>query len=70
MDAIEQMKSANITVVIITHRMGILAASDKIAILEDGTLTAFGESEDIFERYLSRPQVVSHANIPAEPVVS
>lgn len=68
-DAIEQMKNANITVVIITHRMGILAASDKIAIMEDGTLTAFGESEDIFERYLSRPQVVSHANLPAEPVV-
>ena len=68
-DAIEQMKSANITVVIITHRMGILAASDKIAIMEDGTLTAFGESEDIFERYLSRPQVVLHVNMPAEPVV-
>lgn len=67
-DAIEQMKSANITVVIITHRMGILAASDKIAIMEDGTLTAFGESEDIFDRYLSRPQVVSHANMQPEPV--
>ena len=78
-DAIEQMKLANITVVIVTHRMGILAATDKIAIMQDGALAAFGESEEIFERYLSRPQVVSQftlpesapatANMSAEPVV-
>ena len=78
-DAIEQMKIANITVVIVTHRMGILAATDKIAIMQDGTLTAFGESEEIFERYLSRPQVASQftlpesapatSNMPPEPVV-
>jgi len=78
-DAIEQMKIANITVVIVTHRMGILAATDKIAIMQDGTLTAFGESEEIFERYLSRPQVASQftlpesapatANMSPEPVV-
>ena len=63
-DAIEQMKIANITVVIVTHRMGILAATDKIAIMQGGTLTAFGESEEIFERYLSRPQVASQFTLP------
>jgi PrtD family type I secretion system ABC transporter len=78
-DAIEQMKIANIPVVIVTHRMGILAATDKIAIMQGGTLTAFGESEEIFERYLSRPQVASQftlpesdhatANASSEPVV-
>jgi PrtD family type I secretion system ABC transporter len=64
MDAIEQMKIANIPVVIVTHRMGILAATDKIAIMQGGTLTAFGESEEIFERYLSRPQVASQFTLP------
>jgi PrtD family type I secretion system ABC transporter len=63
-DAIEQMKIANITVVIVTHRMGILAATDKIAIMQGGALTAFGESEEIFERYLSRPQVASQFTLP------
>ena len=63
-DAIEQMKIANITVVIVTHRMGILAATDKIAIMQDGTLAAFGESEEIFERYLSRPQAASQFTLP------
>jgi len=59
LDAIEHLKAANATVVVITHRMGILAATNKIAIMEGGTLTAFGESEAIFETHLSRPQVPS-----------
>ena len=60
----KKMKIANVTVVIVTHRMGILAATDKIAIMQGGTLTAFGESEEIFERYLSRPQVASQFTLP------
>ena len=73
-DAIEQMKTANIAVIIITHRMGILAATDKLAIMQNGTVTAFGESEEIFERYLSRPQVASQGSlredVPASADVS
>ncbi len=59
LDAIGQLKLANTTVVIITHRMGILAATDKIAIMQGGVLQAFGPSEQIFEQHLSRPQVTS-----------
>jgi len=58
-EAIEQMKAANITVVIITHRMGILAATNKIAIMQEGAITAFGDSDEIFDRYLSRPYITS-----------
>jgi len=65
LDAIEQLKIANTTVVIITHRMGILAATDKIAIMQAGLLQAFGASEQIFEQYLSRPQVGSQAGSQA-----
>jgi hypothetical protein len=32
--------------------------------MQDGTLTAFGESDEIFERYLSRPQVASQFTLP------
>jgi len=64
LDAIEQMKIANSTVIVITHRMGILAATNKIAIMQDGTVTAFGDSEEIFERHLSRPQVPSQGTLP------
>jgi len=73
-DAIERMKTANTTVIIITHRMGILTATDKIAIMQGGAISAFGDSKDIFERYLARPQVGSreavqpHSNPEGEHV--
>ena len=67
LDAIEQMKIASTTVVVITHRMGILAATDKIAIMEGGSLLAFGASEQIFEQHLSRPQVQSQAPSQDDP---
>jgi len=35
-EAIERMKAANTTVIIITHRIGILAATNKIAIMQGG----------------------------------
>ncbi|MGY8666095.1 ATP-binding cassette domain-containing protein [Bradyrhizobium sp. UFLA05-109] len=78
LDAIEQLKIANVMVVVVTHRMGILGATDKIAIMEGGAVIAFGESEEIFERHLSRPQVISQvapaesapatAKMPGQPV--
>ncbi len=56
-NAIENLKADGATVVVITHRTGILPITDKIAILEDGMLSAFGRSQDIFERHLRRPQI-------------
>ena len=58
-EAIEQMKAANTTVIIITHRIGILAVTNKIAIMQGGAISAFGDSKEIFERFLTRPQVTS-----------
>jgi PrtD family type I secretion system ABC transporter len=66
-DAIERMKAAKTTVIIITHRIGILAATNKIAIMQGGAVSAFGDSNDIFERYLTRPQVVSPERAPPHP---
>src|ERR1700716_668632 len=66
-DAIERMKAANTTVIIITHRIGILAATNKIAIMQGGAISAFGESKEIFDRYLTRPQVISREPAPPLP---
>ena len=63
-DAIEWMKAANTTVIIITHRIGILGATDKLAIMQEGAVTAFGESREVFERCLARPQVASREPVP------
>ena len=48
---------------IITHRIGILGATDKLAIMQGGAVSVFGESREIFERCVARPQVA-----PPEPV--
>ncbi|MGO8506772.1 hypothetical protein AB9F35_36415, partial [Rhizobium leguminosarum] len=45
--AIERMKSRGMTVFIMTHRMGILPVTNKIAIMLNGTVSAFGDSERI-----------------------
>jgi PrtD family type I secretion system ABC transporter len=66
-EAIERMKAANTTVIIITHRIGILAVTNKLAIMEGGAVSAFGDSKEIFERYLTRPQAVSHKPAPPRP---
>ena len=63
-EAIERMKAANTTVIIITHRIGILAVTNKLAIMEGGAVSAFGDSKEIFERCLTRPQVVSREPAP------
>jgi len=71
-EAIERMRAANTIVVIITHRIGILGATNKIAIMQGGGVSAFGDSKEIFESCLARPQVASrepvqaHASQPGE----
>lgn len=54
-ETIERLKSRRVTVVVITHRMGILPITNKIAILRNGTLNAFGDSEKIFDAHLRPP---------------
>ena len=65
-EAIERMKAANTTVIIITHRIGILGVTNKIAIMQDGAVSAFGDSKEIFERCLTRPQVASREPAPCQ----
>ena len=62
-DAIERMKAANTTVIIITHRIGILGATDKLAIMQGGAVSAFGDSREVFERCVARPQVTSRESV-------
>ena len=52
---VRTLRARGVTVVVITHRLGILSATNRIAILENGALTAFGESEHIYETRLRPP---------------
>jgi ATP-binding cassette subfamily C protein len=62
-EAIETMKAANATVIIITHRIGILGATNKLVIMQGGEVSAFGDSKEVFERCLARPQVASRESV-------
>jgi ATP-binding cassette subfamily C exporter for protease/lipase len=46
-ETIKGLKQRGRTVVLITHRMGTLAAVDKVLVMQDGTVRAFGLRDEI-----------------------
>ncbi|MBD9510697.1 type I secretion system permease/ATPase [Ensifer sp. ENS10] len=53
--AIARMRAMGMMIIIITHRMGILPVTNKIAIMRNGTIEAFGDSDWVFDTYLQPP---------------
>ena len=48
-EAVRALKAQGKTVVLITHRMSTLAAVDKVLVLADGALAAYGPREEVFK---------------------
>jgi ATP-binding cassette subfamily C protein len=63
LSAIQQMKQRGCTVVIITHKMNILAIADKILVMNKGTVQAFGPRDPVLAQ-LSGPRVVPTSALP------
>jgi ATP-binding cassette subfamily C protein len=59
--AVQTLKSLQTTVVIITHKINILAGADKILIMNDGAVQAFGTRDAILQRLMG-PRVVPAAS--------
>lgn len=51
MHTISQLKAAHVTTIIIAHRPSILATVDKILVLKQGGIEAFGPREEILNRF-------------------
>jgi ATP-binding cassette, subfamily C, bacterial exporter for protease/lipase len=47
--AIAQLKAQGTTVILVTHRSSVLAQADKLLVLNDGRLQAFGPSQDVLK---------------------
>ena len=47
--AIAQLKAQGTTVVLVTHRSSVLAQADKLLVLNEGRLQAFGPSQDVLK---------------------
>jgi ATP-binding cassette subfamily C protein len=57
--ALQSLKAAKRTVILITHKTNILAIMDKILVLNQGQMTAFGDRDEIFSKLLSPRAVTS-----------
>lgn len=49
-----ELKKKGVTVVLISHQQGLLAVADKVLVLNDGTVAAFGPRTEVFERLQPR----------------
>ena len=59
--AVQKMRASGSTVIIITHKVNILAVTDKIVVMGNGQVQAFGARDEILGR-LSGPRAVAVAN--------
>lgn len=53
--AIENAKADKVTTIVVSHRPSILSSVDKILILQNGAVAAFGTREEILARFSSKP---------------
>jgi ABC-type protease/lipase transport system fused ATPase/permease subunit len=66
-NTLAELKAAGTTIVVIAHRPAVLAAVDKILVLRDGAVEAFGPRAEIVAR-LAAPQVVRPVAVPTAAV--
>jgi ATP-binding cassette subfamily C protein len=55
METLEELRRNSATVIVSTHRTGILRAVDKIMLLRDGEIQLFGERDEIFRTSAQPP---------------
>jgi ATP-binding cassette subfamily C protein len=65
--AIQKMKELRVTIIIITHKLNILAVVDKILVMQEGTIQAFGPRDLILQRLAGPRIVTSPGNLQAAP---
>lgn len=65
--AIESLKETKTTVVIITHRPSILQATNKIAIIKQGLLEAYGDTNEILSKMAAAQQGAQAQQQVAKP---
>lgn len=72
-ECIERLKGKGSSVVIISHRTATIAAVDKVLVLKEGVVEAFGNREELMQRFAAAPSKaapnikVIHVNKPTLP---
>jgi ATP-binding cassette subfamily C exporter for protease/lipase len=65
--AIRELKAQHRTVVLITHRMPILTISDKLLVLNEGSVQGFGPTQQILGALAQARQQAAAQRAPAPP---
>jgi len=61
--AIQELKRRGTTVVLITHKLNILAIADKVLVMGGGTVQGYGPRDEILSQLMG-PRVVASAAVP------
>jgi ABC-type protease/lipase transport system fused ATPase/permease subunit len=61
LNALQRLKAQKRTVMLITHKTNILSITDKILVLANGQVQAFGDRDEIFAKLLA-PRVAAVAS--------
>jgi len=64
---IQELKAKGKTVILVTHKTGLLAQSDKTLMLVNGTVEKYGLTKDIFQPKATPPADVKEAGATAGP---
>jgi ATP-binding cassette, subfamily C, bacterial len=59
MQAIRALKARGTTVVIVTHKANVLQIADDVLVMSSGVMQGFGRREDVMQRLVPSPKVVS-----------
>ena len=63
--ALQQLKAAKRTVILITHKTNILTLMDKLLVLSEGQVQAFGSRDEIFSKLLAPRVAAVNQSAPA-----
>jgi ATP-binding cassette subfamily C exporter for protease/lipase len=63
--AIAQMKAQGTSVILVTHRSSALAQADKLLVLNEGRLQAFGASQDVLKALAANQEQPREKTAPA-----
>jgi len=62
--AIAALKAAGKTVIVVSHKRGLLARADKVLVMANGAVQTFGARDEVMAR-LGRPRVVAGTEMAA-----
>ena len=69
-ECMQRLKDRGTTIVIVSHRTATVTSVDKLLVLRDGNVEAFGERQEILARFASPTPLRAVTNNPLPPAAA